>query len=677
MTATQRSAPIRLLAVLTLAFSLAFPACGGDDENGDGSLEDEPFWSIASPDGLVVIDVWQGNLVGIADYLDEVCLYYRVTYGGSEVLGWSPLGIALAEWDFLTDLVLIQRMEREVEDAYRMTTGKRLSRLHRGREQTLRFARPDGREVEIVFRASDDGVAFRYRLTGEGLVEVTREYSGFMVPPGSTGILHPYDILGIYGSGNYENVPLIVPAGFPAPGSGWAYPALFEVADGSVWLMVTEADLDGNYCGTRLHGEPVGTLYRIRFPHALEGGFESPANPCATLPFYTPWRVILVGDLAAIVESTLVDDLSRPTTMEELDWIKPGPASWSWWSQDTGDEALQRQYIEFAAEMDWPYTLIDAGWPSWPDVDTVIPALAAYAGALGVTLSLWYHSLYPPMNDPDTRRAELDKLVSWGVAGIKVDFFNSDKQDRIQLYIDILADAAERGILVNVHGATIPRGWQRTYPNLMTYEAVMGAEYYKWLNLPTPRMNVINVFTRNVVGSMDYTPVTFAKALEKVGITFAHSLALSVAFESGWQHFADRADANPDEGYRAVFGAFPFVADFLTAIPSAWDETRFLGGDPRSHVVLARRKDERWYIAGICSGRLCPLDLAIPLTFLGSGLYEAERIEKGDTPDALILKTEIVTREDTLTIGLSPRDGFVARLTQVPGKSRIIFDDSM
>jgi hypothetical protein len=270
------------------------------------------------------------------------------------------------------------------------------------------------------------------------------------------------------------------------------------------------------------------------------------------------------------------------------------------------------------------------------------------------------------MLDPTVRGDEMARLRDWGVAGIKVDFFESDKQDRIQQYLGILEDAADHGLLVNFHGATLPRGWQRTYPHLMTHEAVRGAEYFRvWeaAARPDADSHLFYVFARNVVGSMDYTPVVLEDALREVELPYAHSLAEAVLFESGLQHFADRADHDPDHGYRALFATHPFVRDLLAAVPVAWDDTRLLDGDPRSHAILGRRHGETWWIAAI-AGTDDAVDREIPLDFLEGGEYRMELVTRGDTgPDSLERSETSVTPSSTLRVSLAPRDGLLARLT--------------
>ncbi|HJL19397.1 MAG TPA: glycoside hydrolase family 97 catalytic domain-containing protein [Sandaracinaceae bacterium LLY-WYZ-13_1] len=626
--------------------------------------EGEPErWAVASPDGALVVHLALEDRGGEADYPDGDALYWSVQRDGRPVVEPSPLGVRLADGDRVTGLHPLGASTRSIEARYELPLGKRRVRANDANELELRF---EG--LTLIVRAYLDGVAFRYRVEGEGEATWTGEATGYRWPAGTLGHLAPYDERFLY-LGSYENDYREVELDEAAPGTGWQYPALFELPDERTWAMVTEADLDADHCGTRLAPRAVDRVLRVRLPHAREGKGIGEVEPRAALPWTSPWRVLIVGELATVVESTLVDDVSRPSTLEDASFVRPGRVAWSWYSQGTGDAALQREYVDFAAGMGWEHVLIDAGWDRWEDVETVMPALVADAEARGVGVLLWYNSGgehgssdATPMDrmlDPTVRRAEMDRIAGWGVAGIKVDFFESDKQDRIQQYLGILEDAGERGLMVNFHGSTVPRGWQRTYPHLMTYEAVRGVEFYMGFSVPDAADDVSYVFTRNVVGSMDYTPTAFADALDAAGLTYAHSLALPVVFESAWTHFADRADADEASGYRAVMAAHPFVRELLRDVPTTWDDTRLLAGHPGIHAVLARRHGEAWWLAGI---GVEARTVSVPLSFLGEGEWDLQLVGSGGAPDALAETTDVVGPTDALEVELSARDGFVARL---------------
>ncbi len=312
-------------------------------------------------------------------------------------------------------------------------------------------------------------------------------------------------------------------------------------------MLLTEAALNGTYVGMHLNANPTDGQYHLRFPEPNEAFNSLHIRPEVTLPWTSPWRVIHLSDsLNGIVTANLVHHLAKPSTVADTDWIKPGKASWSWWyySDSPQDYNQLTPYVDFAAEMGWAYSLVDANWNRMKNGD--LEKLAAYAKEKGVQLLVWYNSGGPNnvvteeprdlMHTPEARREAFAMLRDLGVAGVKIDFFQSDKQPIIQQYIDILEDAAEYQLLVNFHGCTLPRGWARTYPHLLTMEAVFGAEAYKFAErypAYAPTHNTILPFTRNVVGSMDFTPVALSMSTHPRRTTTAHELALPVVFESG------------------------------------------------------------------------------------------------------------------------------------------------
>ncbi|MGB5694513.1 MAG: glycoside hydrolase family 97 catalytic domain-containing protein [Polyangiales bacterium] len=624
---------------------------------------------VASPSGKVQLSVTTDG---------EGRMTYTVTRDGVTMLEASPLGLISTAHDLTAGVTMTEGAIRAIDESYTMLVGKRRDRDIAGNEITIPLQDRSGARAELISRAQEDGVAFRYRLLGEGMAQVMDETTGFMIPSGARALLRPYDsadVLLPVTIGAYEQPSEILALGEPTDATGFAFPALFEIEEGKSYLMISEADLDDSYCGTRLHEMPEGSLYRIRFPDPREGKGIGEVLPSSQLPYSTPWRVIAIGGLATIVESTIVDDLSRPPVDGSADWVRPGRAAWSWPTQLTGSPALQSEYIDFAGEHGWDYVLIDAKWDQWEAAEQEVQNLAAHAATVGVKLLLWYNSGGPHttspgetpinrMSDPEVRRAEMEKIAGWGIAGIKLDFFNSDKQDRIAQYIDILEDAQAYQLLVNFHGSTVPRGWQRTYPHLMAHEAINGAEYYGMPGdrSPTAIMNVQSVLLRNVVGSMDYTPVAFERALAATALPYVHSLALSVLFESGIQHFAGRADSNTELGYRAVFAAYPYVGEFLSTVPVAWDDTRLIDGDIDGRVVVARRKGMTWYLAGIHAAD-SPIEFTLALDFLGAGTFDLELIEQGETPDSFERSTRSVVSDAPLAVTLRPNGGFVATFT--------------
>jgi hypothetical protein len=639
-------------------------------------------WTVVSPGGAVRATVTLADAGGAGPYAAGQRLYYRVEAGGPsayvEVVPLSPLGITRGDDAFVDGLSVDgDRGETAVDETYTMLVGKRSRCRDHARERTLAFRSAGGHPLELVARAYDDGFAFRYRFPDSDArpYTVTGEATGFRVPAGSRAWMMPYNAAGMY-TPAYEDIWQFVPSGTDvsaaahgAPVNGWAFPALFQTPS-RFWVLVTETDLDGRYFGAHLDGAAPAGVYRVALPAADEGnGIGAPA-PTSTLPWQTPWRVVIVGPSpGTILESTLPTDLATPPTIAETAWIKPGRASWSWWSDDPSatDYAHLTPFVDLAAEMGWEYSLVDAGWAemrngSWRDI-------VGYASGKNVGIFLWYNSggpgnsvkQYGPrdrLNDPAARRAELQAISDGGVKGIKVDFLQSDKPPTIQYYLDILHDAAAAHLMVNFHGATLPRGWQRTYPNLMAMEAVRGAEMYKFdEDYPArqPERNTILPFTRNAMGSMDFTPVTLSDAKFPHVTTNAHELALSVVFESGVQHFADTVAA-----YR---GLDPAARSILQTVPTAWDDTHFVDGFPGDWLVLARRKGTTWYVAGIV-GDGKPRTITVPLTFLEGAGYTMTLVSDGDSDRTLSARSASVSARDTLTVAVRAQGGFVARLAQ-------------
>jgi hypothetical protein len=408
-----------------------------------------------------------------------------------------------------------------------------------------------------------DGVAFRYGFPGAGQDSLLAESTGFHLPPGRAW-MQPYQGVGQWAPAYESDYRNGVPIGTIAPENvGWALPMLFRTSDS--WVLVTEAGLDRTSYGVHVQQRAEGGLYRVRLPEEEETYGVAPQAAAITLPWLSPWRVLIIGStLGTIVESTLVTDLAQPQAFGDVSWIKPGRVSWSWWSDMASPRDYQKvfRFVDLASRLRWEYSLLDAGWQQMENGGNATE-LAAYARARGVGLIAWYNSggahnqakdgPRDLMVDPETRRAEMKRIAALGFKGIKVDFMQSDKQYVIALYQDILRDAYANRLFVDFHGSTIPRGWQRTYPNLLTMEAVKGAEQYgdSLFQRYAAMYNTIYPFTRNVIGSMDYTPMIFGDAPERLPhlTTNPHELALSVVFESGLQHFVSTPamiDAQPE-----------------------------------------------------------------------------------------------------------------------------------
>jgi alpha-glucosidase len=598
----------------------------------------------------------------------------RLTPDGATnvILDRSPLGITRMHEDFTTGLEFVSATPpTEVTSAYRMVSGKQLDIRRRMRQRTFTFRNTSGATMTITARAMRDGVAFRYGFPRAAFSEdsLTGEATGFHLPLGGSAWMQPYQ-RGSVRAPPYENdYRNAIQIGAPAPDeAGWALPMLFHAND--EWVLITEAGLDRTSYGVHIERRAEGGMYHVRLPEQEETYGVAPQAAAIGFPWTSPWRVVIAGQtLATIVESTAVTDLAPAPTTTDVAWIKPGRATWSWWSDTTSSRDYQKlfPFVGLASQLQWEYSLLDRGWQEMGNGGDVNDLLA-YAKARNVGLTLWYnaggaHSDAPDadakdmMADPEARRAEFKRIAALGVKGITVDVMPSDKQYVIALYEDILRDAAANHLFVNFHGSTIPRGWQRTFPNLLSMEAVKGAEWYGDTSFMANAAlyNTIYPFTRNVIGPMDYTPMIFSAASNRREqlTTYPHELALSVVFESGVQHFA----ATP-----AMIDPQPeFVKEFLRVVPTAWDETRFVDGYPGRNVVLARRRGPDWYVGAITSDTLVSV-VEVPLNFLGGGPYSVGLISDGDDSDQFASNTERLSNRDTMTVELAPRGGFVARI---------------
>ena len=600
-------------------------------------------------------------------------LYYKVERGSvpqAGVIGWSPLGIVRDDQRFVEDLTFQGASAvTTIDERYTMPHGKRRQCRSYARQQSLRFANKQGTPLEIVVRAANDGVAFRYRFPAADQARrtITEELTGFQLQAADRAWMTPNQEASQY-TPSYEADYLPVAAGTASPNeAGWAFPALFQTADGGRWLLVTEAAVDESYCGCRLRQSAPEALYQIRFPDPDEGHGQGVVEPSSSSPWSTPWRVVLVADtLAGIVESTFVNDLNPPSRVADASWIRPGRVAWSWWSDHDSPRNYEamRQFVDLAAEMGWEYFLVDANWTLMDGGN--VRQLADYAKQKGVGLFLWYNSggahnivTEKPrgcMTSTEVRTFELELLQQWGIVGVKIDFFQSDKQDIIGLYHGILRDTAEHRIMTNFHGCTVPRGWERTWPHLMTMEAVRGEECYTFAEdypAKAPAYNATIAFTRNVVGPMDYTPCAFSDDKYPHLTTNAHELALMVVFESGLVHLADRVSA-----YRNVPAE---VQTFLRDVPAAWDDIHFIDGAPGEFVVLARRQGTDWYVGAINGGSE-PRPVQVPLAFLDEKTYNALLIGDGSDARSFDCKRQRVGSTDTLAIPMRPYGGAAIQL---------------
>jgi hypothetical protein len=630
--------------------------------------------AIASPDGRIRVHV------GVEGGQPR----YDVLLDGRRALASSPLGLRTRGADLASGLTLKGAGSVvPFREDYTLTHGKRRRVRSEANRRTFTFSGARGAALEVLFHLSNDGVAFRYlvRQAAQGQEVVESEETGFALPEGTLAWMHPmHDAKTGWSRVNpcYEDRYAIgVPAGTPSPhAAGWAFPALFKTPAG--WVLLTESDVDDGYVAARLRQDAAGGLYRVGFPQPAEHrGEVDPVSPTIRLPFVSPWRVIVLGaTLRPIVETTLVTDVARPSAVTSPSFVAPGVAAWSWLQLDDASCTLpvQKEFLQLAARMGWEYLLVDARWDEQIGWDG-IRELVRLGREKGVGIWLWYNSngsfndapMTPKdrMHERSVRREEMARLRAAGVRGIKVDFMGGDKQATMKLYLDVLKDAAEHGIMVNFHGATIPRGWERTFPHLMTMEAVKGMEYvgFDQRNADEqPEHAAILPFTRNAIGPMDFTPTVLNRKVRRFDrrTSDAFELALAVLFESGVQHMG----LTPQE----LSEAPEFVAETLKAIPPTWDDVRFVDGYPGRDVVLARRSGETWFVAGI-NGTGQPRPMVLDLGFVGSAV---SGVLVFDGADGQGLARRALSGEPAgrFAVTVPPRGGFLMTLSSgAPGKS--------
>ena len=636
-------------------------------------LQDQS-WSLKSPEGRLEV-LMRGTAKSGVEY--KVILH--ASGKKKTAVDWSALGLVSRVYeiveiypkeilsDFSETNEFIDFDKSKGVDNYEMLTGKRRDNKAIYKSLSLQFRDVESKRLlNIDFRAYDEGIAFRYRFPESSVLhhQLLNETTEFALGENGVHWGQPYDFFTIYHP-SYETTYTNWSTGSSVPkdkGTGWGFPSLFH--KNGIWVLLHEAGLNETYQGSHLQPDAPGGVYKIAPPLAEEAAGFGATYSTSTLPWTLPWRFMVVSDdVADIVESNMVFHLSEPSKVENTDWIRPGIASWSWWSDHGSSRNMKalKTFIDLAGEMGWPYSLMDANWNLISE--NSMEDLLNYADGKGVGLTFWYnsggrHNFIPeaPRNRIDDRvrrRAEFEKISKLGAKGVKVDFFQSDKQDIIRQYIEILEDAASNKLLAVFHGSTIPRGWARTWPNLMSMEAVQGAEFYTFspdsdYGLQAPRQNTILPFTRNVIGSMDFTPVSYSHQSAQRHSTNAHETALAVIFESGIQHLADSVETfrSLPEDYR----------EYFTGLPNTWEDTRFLAGAPGEYIVLARRKNNRVYVAGI-NGEKRLRDISVVLDRWLPDRANATLLFDGDEAGFASKRVEIV--KGKIELSMKPFGGFV------------------
>lgn len=565
--------------------------------------------SISSPDENLTVKL----------SLDEGKLYYRVFLQGTEMLEKSPLGLRGSEIDLSANLHLSSQSSRRINETYSEPKIKISKVNYQANELLCKFENGNKNQLALVFRVSNNDIAFRYHIpqTGESATMVIEEeLSGYNFPAVTTTFLTPQatPMIGwMKTKPSYEeeytpDQQMGIPSKY---GVGYTFPALFHVGDKG-WVLLSETGLNGLYCGAKLSEGTTDGRYKIAFPEMAENNGMGRANPTLALPGLTPWRTLTVGkNLKPIVETTIPFDVVEPQYQASKAYSF-GRSTWSWllWQDGSINFNDQKKFIDLSAAMGYEFVLVDNWWDTKIGREK-IEQLVAYGKDKGVGLSLWYNSNgfwndapQGPKNGMNTaisRKKEMEWMQRIGIKGIKVDFFGGDKQETMKLYEDILSDANTYGLTVIFHGCTLPRGWERMYPNFVGSEAVLASEnliFTQHAN-DTEAFNAsLHPFIRNAVGAMDFGPVLLNKRHNQANnggmtrkTTETFQLATAVLFQTPVQNFG----ITPNN-----LNEMPVhVLDFMKQVPTTWDETVFIDGYPGKYVVLARRHGDTWYIAGV------------------------------------------------------------------------------
>ena len=564
---------------------------------------------ITSPDGKLVVTV--ADMDGRPSY--------SVSYDNVLFLKPSPLGIIANIGDFSSGMSLEKNVStNKIDETYELASIKKSKVHYVANEAVFSFTQQGKTIYDVIFRISNNDVAFKYRMYPQGETlscVIKKEATGFAFPDGTTTFLCPQSKpMGGFArtSPSYEtSYTADDVAGKNGWGEGYTFPCLFRNGDNG-WVLVSETGVNGGYCASRLLGHKEG-VYTIGFPQEGEANGNGTVSPGIALPGETPWRTITVGKtLAPIVETTVPFDVVKPLYQAKGEYTY-GRGSWSWIIGMDGSTNYKEQlrYIDFSAAMGYQSVLVDALWDKQIGRDK-IEELAKYGKNKGVALYLWYNSNGYWNDAPQTprsimdnaiaRRKEMKWMQSIGIRGIKVDFFGGDKQMTMQLYEDILSDANEYGLLVIFHGCTLPRGWERMYPNFASSEAVLASEnlHFSQGSCDNEAFNAtLHPFIRNTVGSMDFGGSALNKYYNADNAprgsrrvtSDVYALATAVLFQSPVQHFALAPNNLTDAPSWAI--------DFMKEVPTTWDEVRFIDGYPGKYVILARRHGDKWYIAGV------------------------------------------------------------------------------
>ena len=620
--------------------------------------------SLSSPDHRLIVNIEADTQGRIG---------YSVDYDNAQVMPFSSLGLKADYTDF-SILEFLGADQQDIRVKYSLKTIKKSEVDIEAKRYILHFQNKEGAKIDIEWHLDNTDAAFRYTIfrSGErGSVRVMQELSSFSFPEGSLSWLCPQSDAMVgwkRTKPSYEEFYTLeskvgTPSGF---GHGFTFPCLFRT-DSGVWVLVSETGVDGSYCGSHLSDYQDGS-YRIAFPMAEENNGNGSVEPAFSLPGSTPWRTLTISpDISAIAQSTISFDLPEQKYPSSYDY-SPGKSTWSWilWQDDSINYEDQKAFVDLASEMGYPYCLVDAFWDKTIGRDG-IQTLSSYAAAKGVQLFMWYSSSgwwndieQSPtdiMCDPIRRKKEMRWLQSIGVKGIKVDFFGGDKQETIRLYESILSDADDHGLMVIFHGCTLPRGWEKMYPNYVGSEAVRASENLVFNQYDCDieaQSACLHPFIRNAVGCMEFGGTFLNKRLSRSNempdskgkvrgsirrTSDAFQLATAVVFQNPVQNFAIAPNNLEDAPSQAI--------SFMKEVPTLWDDVRCLGGYPGKWAVIARRSGDKWYIGAINAGNEgLTLEIKQIEKAVGASVTTALYTEKGSLKNSSGKEKRLVIPKD-------------------------------
>lgn len=610
---------------------------------------------VSSPDGKITATVT----------LDEGQLSYTVHKDGRLLVAPSPLGLKTTNVDLTQGLNLVSSDTAVIDDPYTLPVGKQSQYRDYCHMLSVVTERSSLRQT-VQFRLYDDGFAFRYVIPKSrslSRVVLTEEASRIRMANFSNSLACKF--IGNIQSPNYPyegHYDLYTTWSALLQAGDRRFNAPTLASDGQDYLLLSEADNRGIFCSSFVKAENRKGEFSFAWTGEVKDYAEDKKQSviCA-LPAYTPWRMVVAGDLAAVFETTMTENLCPPTVIDDMSWIKPGVSAWYWGGSDGNKTDIQKVYggiregeydhADFAAEMGWPYTLIDGGWSAeW------VPSLVKHAQEKGVECLLWQTAKLSDSQDFSNGNMEktLKQWADWGIKGIKIDFWEDDSHETMIRMENLLKLCGKYQMLVNLHGCTRPSGLRRTYPYLMTQEGICGGETnFWWPSNITGAHHINMMFTRNVVGAADYTPGDFASFLGSIitQVSMGQHMALMTAFESGITHIAECP-----ENLRHFLGK-----DIMKRLPTAWDESRLLEGKLLKYATIARRSGEDWWVSGLCTdARNCKLIF----DFLEEGrTYTAYIYRDGNCRSDLKFNKVQVKKGNSLNIKELSEGGFLVQVS--------------